>query len=305
MRTSREVCFTAPTVMLTLLLWVGFSVGRVFAQHESEDVSKMSTRYQKGWEKLREIDGEAGERVIESLKDISPDLGRFIIEYAFGDVYSREGLSVKKKELAVIAAMAAMGTAEPQLKVHIHGALNVGNSRQEVVEAFLHASVYYGFPAALNAINAAKEVFAERDAKNMKDVMAPEAGTDQPTKDRYALGVEYLHKVKDGQEQNLRQAYDEYSPEITRFIVEYAYGDVISRPVLDLQERQLMTVAMLTVMGNASTQLRFHIEGALNVGCTPEEIKEVILLMSVYAGFPAALNGMNVAKDVFQARGVL
>ncbi|GAB4238020.1 MAG: carboxymuconolactone decarboxylase family protein [Elainellaceae cyanobacterium] len=123
-----------------------------------------SQRYQRGWEKLKEIDGEAGERVIESLKDIAPDLGRYIIEFAFGDIYSRAGLDLKSREIATIAALTALGNAEPQLKVHIHGGLNVGCTREEIVEVILQMAVYAGFPAALNGIFAAQEVFQEREA---------------------------------------------------------------------------------------------------------------------------------------------
>ncbi len=126
-------------------------------------------RYQRGWEKLKEIDGEAGERVIESLKEIAPDLGRYIIEFPFGDVYSRGVLTLKEREIATIAALAALGNALPQLKVHIHGALNVGCTRQEVIEVFIQMAVYAGFPAALNATLAAKEVFGERNGKGLRD----------------------------------------------------------------------------------------------------------------------------------------
>ncbi len=83
-------------------------------------------RYTDGLEKLKEIDGEAGQKVIDSLKDVAPDLGRYIIEFAFGDVYSRPGLDLKSREIATVAALTALGNAAPQLKVHIHGALNVG-----------------------------------------------------------------------------------------------------------------------------------------------------------------------------------
>ena len=120
-------------------------------------------RYQRGWEKLREIDGEAGERVVASLQDIAPDFGRYLIEFPFGDIYSRPGLDLKSREIAVVAALTALGNAAPQLKVHIHGALNVGCSRQEVVEVIMQMAVYAGFPAALNGLFAAKEVFKERD----------------------------------------------------------------------------------------------------------------------------------------------
>jgi 4-carboxymuconolactone decarboxylase len=124
-------------------------------------------RYQRGWDKLKEVDGEAGERVMDSLKDIAPDLARYVIEFPFGDVYSRPGLDLKSREIAVVAALTALGNATPQLKVHIHGALNVGCSRQEVVEIIIQMAVYAGFPAAINGMFAAKEVFQERDEKGL------------------------------------------------------------------------------------------------------------------------------------------
>jgi 4-carboxymuconolactone decarboxylase len=122
----------------------------------------MDDRYARGLEKLKEIDGEAGQRVIESLKDIAPDLARYTIEFPFGDIYSRPGLDLRSREIATVAALTALGTAAAQLKVHIHGALNVGCTREEVVEVIMQMAVYAGFPAALNGMFAAREVFAER-----------------------------------------------------------------------------------------------------------------------------------------------
>ncbi len=120
-------------------------------------------RYSRGWEKLQEIDGEAGERVIDSLKDIAPDFARYLIEFPFGDIYSRPGLDLKSREIATVAALTALGNAAPQLKVHIQAALNVGCSRLEVVETIMQMAVYAGFPATLNGLFAAKEVFQELD----------------------------------------------------------------------------------------------------------------------------------------------
>ena len=126
----------------------------------------MSTdRYERGLEKVKEIDGVAGEEVLESLKEISPDLARYLVEFPFGDVYCRPQLDLKSREIATVAALTALGTARPQLKVHINGALNVGCSRQEVIEVIIQMAVYAGFPAALNGIFTAKEAFAERDDK--------------------------------------------------------------------------------------------------------------------------------------------
>lgn len=123
-----------------------------------------SARYDRGYEKLREIDGHAGERVIDALADIAPDFAKMLIEFPFGDIYSRPQLDLKSREIGVVAALTALGNAQPQLKVHIHGALNVGCTRDEVVEIMMQMAVYAGFPAALNGLFAAKEVFSERDA---------------------------------------------------------------------------------------------------------------------------------------------
>ena len=121
------------------------------------------TRYEIGLKKLNEIDGEAGEKVIESLKDIAPELSRFIIEYSFGDIYGRPGLDMKMKELSVVAALTAMGNARPQLKVHRNGALNVGASIEEIKEVMIQMAAYSGFPTSINAVSALKEVLEERN----------------------------------------------------------------------------------------------------------------------------------------------
>lgn len=124
----------------------------------------MENRYERGWEKLREIDGEVGESVVQSLQDIAPDFARYLIEFPFGDIYSRPGLDLKSREIAVIAALTALGNATPQLKVHIQGALNVGVSPDEIVETIMQMAVYAGFPAALNGLAVAKEVFAHQNS---------------------------------------------------------------------------------------------------------------------------------------------
>jgi 4-carboxymuconolactone decarboxylase len=119
-------------------------------------------RYERGLAKLREIDGEAGEKVVASLADIAPDFARLLIEFPFGDVYSRPELDLRAREIATIAALTAMGNAAPQLKVHVEAGLNVGLTSREIVEIVMQMAVYAGFPAALNGLAACREVFAAR-----------------------------------------------------------------------------------------------------------------------------------------------
>jgi 4-carboxymuconolactone decarboxylase len=120
------------------------------------------SRFTAGLAKLNEIDGDAGQKVMESLQDICPDLARFTVEYPFGDIYSREGLDLKSREIATVAALTALGNCTPQLKVHLNAALNVGCTEDELKEVILQMSVYAGFPTALNGMFAFKEVLAER-----------------------------------------------------------------------------------------------------------------------------------------------
>jgi 4-carboxymuconolactone decarboxylase len=120
-------------------------------------------RYERGLTNLAAIDGEGGQRVVDSLADIAPDFARYLIEFPFGDIYQRPGLSLREREIATIAALTALGHAAPQLKVHLQAGLNVGLTRAEIVEILMQMAVYAGFPAALNGLFAAKTVFAERN----------------------------------------------------------------------------------------------------------------------------------------------
>lgn len=128
------------------------------------------SRFERGKRALAEIDGEAGEKVISSLSDISPDFARYLIEFPFGDIYSRPGLDLRAREIATIAALTALGTASAQLKVHISAGLNVGLTRDEIVEIIMQMAVYAGFPAALNGLFAAKEVFARHSDNSKGDI---------------------------------------------------------------------------------------------------------------------------------------
>lgn len=113
---------------------------------------------------LQEIDGEAGERVIESLETIAPDVGRYILEFAFGDIYNKDTLSFREREIVTITSLLTQGDTKNQLMVHINGSLNVGITEEEIIEIFTHCIPYVGFPRVLNAITSAKEVFASRNS---------------------------------------------------------------------------------------------------------------------------------------------
>ena len=126
-------------------------------------------RYQRGLDVLNAVDGGSAPAVMDSLADISPALAHHIVAFGFGDIYSRPGLAPKQRQLITLGILTALGGCEPQLEVHVKTSLNVGLTPTEIVETFLHAAGYAGFPRALNAISVAKKVFAERDLLPVKE----------------------------------------------------------------------------------------------------------------------------------------
>jgi 4-carboxymuconolactone decarboxylase len=129
--------------------------------------------------------------------------------------------------------------------------------------------------------------------------------TDSPDRadpDRFERGKVQLARMQGGEVEAMVANLADIAPDLGRYVVEFPYGDILGRPGLDLRSRQIATVAALTALGNAVPQLKGHIDMALNVGCTRKEVVEVIIQMAVYAGFPASLNGMAAAKEVFAMR---
>lgn len=126
-------------------------------------MAKIDARTQRGLKILKRVHGQAGADVLNKLAETAPALSEHVIAFVFGDIYARPQLSLRERQIGTVAALAALGHALPQLKSHINGALNLGITRIEIVELLMQMSVYAGFPAAINAIMTAAEVFADRD----------------------------------------------------------------------------------------------------------------------------------------------
>ncbi len=122
--------------------------------------------YERGLRMLERITSESGENVVRSFDNIAPDLGRYIVEFSYGEIFSRPGIDLKTRELTAVAALTAIANTAVQipLNVHINGALNVGASQTEVIETIMNILPYAGFPAVQNGITVAREVFQSRNA---------------------------------------------------------------------------------------------------------------------------------------------
>ena len=139
---------------------------------------------------------------------------------------------------------------------------------------------------------------------NLMFILGAPVHADSELSNNHARGMTTLDIITGGDTQRRLDTLTDIAPELGEWITDFAYGDVVSRPGLDLRSRELATGAALTALGNAQPQLKAHIGGALNADCTPQEILEVIMQMAVYAGFPASLNGISAAREVFSVRGI-
>lgn len=116
----------------------------------------------RGEELLRAVDGDrVADNLLRAYEDVAPDFTRYLVEFAFGEIYAREG-DLRQRELVAIASLATMGGCDAQLETHVHGALNVGLTKAEIVEAVMTLVPFAGFPKALNAIAIVKRVFEKR-----------------------------------------------------------------------------------------------------------------------------------------------
>lgn len=116
--------------------------------------------------------------------------------------------------------------------------------------------------------------------------------------ERLERGAARAEHLSPGFEQNLREKIGAVAPDFVRYTLEYPFGDVYSRPRLDIRARQIATVSALVTLGTID-QLRIHLRICLEIGISHEEIAEVLIQLSVYAGWPRALSAMTVAGEVF------
>jgi Uncharacterized homolog of gamma-carboxymuconolactone decarboxylase subunit len=216
-------------------------------------------------------------RALRTVEALVPDLARLTVEFAYGDVVARPGLGLVDREFVTVAMLMALGSATPQMHFHMAGFLNVGGSPEDLVELPLLAVPVLGFPASIAAIAGMRRLFAERGVS----VQAPR----NPEGDRMARGRAAADALKSGAAES--------HPVLARWRMAVQYGEVLSRGVLAPRRKILAMIAMLAAVGGRGEALREELAGALRFGVALPELLEVLIQVAVYAGFPAALNGVS------------
>lgn len=120
-------------------------------------------RYQRGLQRMMELVSAEHANTFDHVKLVESykELADYIVSFAFGDIYSRKGLTQQEQTMVTIATLVALGT-EPQLKLHINTGFNVGLTKEKIVGTLIHCIPYVGFPRVLNGLTLLKEVMAER-----------------------------------------------------------------------------------------------------------------------------------------------
>lgn len=256
------------------------------------DVNEDDRDYERGAQLGNALGGEAFSLVVEKLRATDEALAGYLVAHAYGQVMSRSGLALTDRELVVISALAAQGHL-PQLKWHIAAALKIGVPAEAIREVLIQVIPFAGWPAALNALGSMRDVFSDKGIAltDLQSVPPSSADPNVLTEIGRRRGSEIYADYA-----GVERAVAAYDPELPRYLTENAYGQICDRPGLDMRRRELIAVAMLTVLQRLQ-QLGVHIDGAHRVGCTKDETKEVIVTMIVYAGWPAALNALEVWRE--------
>lgn len=115
----------------------------------------------------------------------------------------------------------------------------------------------------------------------------------------YENGLNMLKQMTDANGEQMVKSVGEIFPDFEEKMISFGFGQIYSRPNLDLKTREVVTITSLITQG-AFEQLDFHIKAALKVGLKQEEILEIILQCAVYAGFPKACSALGIAGKIFK-----
>ncbi len=221
-----------------------------------------------------------------------PGYGDWADEVIYGGVWSRPGLALPDRMICTLAALGLLQRLDA-LKETVGAALHVGLQPRSILEVFMQAGLYGGFPTTQAAAACASEVFSARGVS-----VPDEAGRDDSNETLDARGRELMARMHGERGQ---QGYAAPGNAITGALypsaVRYGYGELWFRPDLEPRQRMLVAVASFTVL-SLEGQLRKFAQSALNMGLSRDEIIEAVIQMAPYGGFPRALNGLAVLAEV-------
>lgn len=222
-----------------------------------------------------------------------PEFMRILQRFIFGEVCYTGSLDNRMRELITITVLAVNQTL-PQLKAHTGACLHIGIAPAEIRETIYQCAPFIGFPKTLNAIATIDEVFAA----NGISLPLEDCGTVNEN-DRYAKGLALQAPIYgDEIKERYKWLPAEFKDAVPAFLTAFGIGDFSTRKGLNIKDRELLTVVILAALGDAEVQLLSHVEGALKVGNTKEEIVCALVHAMPYMGIPRLFNALNSSKNL-------
>ena len=245
-------------------------------------------RTEKAAQTMRALYGEA--RIGLTASD--PEFAAIKERLIYGEVYAEKKLSAKLREL-VILVVAATNQTMNEVRRHAAAALAAGVKPEEIREAVYHCAPYIGLGKAENAVNAANEVFAE------KDIALPlTSGQTVTEESRLADGIAAQKSIFGEHIDAMRAAAPENQKNIQDYLSAYCFGDFYTRRFLTIPERELLTFAILAAQGGCEPQVRAHVGGNAAVGNGKETLLAALTVCLPYIGFPRTLNALGCVNEV-------
>lgn len=256
-------------------------------------------RRNRGLDVLKSLTGAQDPQVLANqIEADNGALGSFALDFVLGDIWSREGLSRRDRNLIVLSILGALQLTE-QLNYYVPGGLNHGLTPTEIREIITHLAAYAGFPRALNAMAATNRILAKLGH-------APEGGKLAPAgkftnAERRARGAEVMARLagksKSDPNQDLSILVAGKLGPLNAYGIDFAFGEVWARPELSRRDRSLVVVSILTALGRPD-ELKIHIPAAIRHGVTKVELEELMLTEFAYAGAPLAVEGMLLVQEL-------
>ncbi|MDS1032755.1 carboxymuconolactone decarboxylase family protein [Porphyromonadaceae sp. NP-X] len=209
-------------------------------------------------------------------------------------------LSPEQQSIIAISALTAKGDL-PALKTELNVGLNAGLTINQIKEAIVHAYAYCGFPRSIRGLQTFMEVLDERKAKGINDILGKEASSITDERDKFERGKEILGKLTGVPQDGQKAGYAEFAPIIEVFLKEHLFADIFERDVLSYVERELVTISVISAIGNAEPMLRSHLKICLNLGLTPDQLHQFIGIIKKTIGEEEAKAAEQVLNDVLSA----
>lgn len=209
-------------------------------------------------------------------------------------------LSPKEQSIVSIAALTAKGDVD-KLKTALKTGLDAGLTISQIKEILIHLYAYCGFPRSIRGLQTFMQILDERKSKGVTDVLGAEASPINDNRSRYERGRENLEKLTGVKEAGTKAGYAAFAPEIEVFLKEHLFADLFERDVLTYAERQLVTISVLAGIGGAEPMLRSHLKNCLNVGLTPNQLQEFVVVIKSAIGEKEVKSVQIVLNDVLTA----